>query len=266
MSANAYVIRDSATMLRRNFRHVARYPSVSLLVVSVPVIILLLFVYVFGGTLGAGLGPVTDGRAAHLDYVVPGILLMAVAGGSQGTAISVAMDMTEGIIARFRTMGIARSSVLLGHVLGSTIQTVAGVAVVVGVAVLIGFSPNATVVEWIAAVGVLTMIAFAITWLSLALGLFPKTVEAASNLPMPLILLPFLSSGFVPTESMPAGMQWFAENQPFTPFIETVRGLLMGTPIGNSAWFTLAWCAGITALGAWWALRLYERPLRTRTA
>jgi ABC-2 type transport system permease protein len=264
MSANTYVVRDSATMLRRNFRHVARYPSVSLLVVSVPVIILLLFVYVFGGTLGAGLGPIADGRAAYLDYVVPGILLMAVAGGSQGTAISVAMDMTEGIIARFRTMGIARSSVLLGHVIGSTIQTVAGVAVVVGVAVLIGFSPNATVVEWIATAGVLTLIAFAITWLSVALGLFPKTVEAASNLPMPLILLPFLSSGFVPTESMPAGMAWFAENQPFTPFIETVRGLLMGTPVGNSAWLTLAWCAGITALSSWWAQRLYERP-RTRT-
>jgi ABC-2 type transport system permease protein len=265
MSANAYVIRDSATMLRRNFRHVARYPAVSLLVVTVPVVILLLFVYVFGGALGAGLGPVADGRAAYLDYVVPGILLMAVAGGSQGTAISVAMDMTEGIIARFRTMGIARSSVLFGHVLGSTIQTVVGLAVVVGVAMLIGFSPNATLMEWIAAAGVLAMITFAITWLSVGLGLFPKTVEAASNLPMPLILLPFLSSGFVPTESMPAGMAWFAENQPFTPFIETIRGLLMGTSIGNSGWLTLAWCAGITAVSSWWALRLYDRPLRNRT-
>jgi ABC-2 type transport system permease protein len=266
MSANAYVIRDSATMLRRNFRHFARYPSVSLLVVSVPVIILLLFVYVFGGTLGAGLGPVAGGRAAYLDYVVPGILLMAVAGGSQGTAISVAMDMTEGIIARFRTMGIARSSVLLGHVLGSTIQTVAGLAVVVGVALLIGFSPDATIVEWVAAAGVLSIITFAITWLSVALGLFPKTVEAASNLPMPLILLPFLSSGFVPTESMPAGMAWFAEHQPFTPFIETVRGLLMGTPIGNSGWLTTAWCAAITVVGWRWAMKLYERPPRTRDA
>ena len=151
--------------------------------------------------------------------------------------------MTEGIIARFRTMGIARSSVLLGHVLGSTIQTVAGLAVVVGIAVLIGFSPNATIVEWVATVGVLAMITFAITWLSVALGLFPKTVEAASNLPMPLLLLPFMSSGFVPTESMPAGVQWFAEYQPFTPFIETVRGLLMGTPIGTSAWLTVGWCA-----------------------
>lgn len=263
MSTNAYVIRDSATMLRRNFRHVIRYPSVSLLVVTVPVILLLLFVYVFGGTLGAGLGPVADGRAAYLDYVVPGILLIAVAGGSQGTAISVAMDMTEGIIARFRTMGIARSSVLLGHVLGSTIQTVAGLAVVVGVAVLIGFSPNATIVEWIATVGVLALITFAITWLSVALGLFPKTVEAASNLPMPLLLLPFLSSGFVPTESMPSGVQWFAEYQPFTPFIETVRGLLMGTPIDAGAWLTLGWCAVIAVVGWKWGMKLYERPPRS---
>ena len=265
MSANAYVIRDSATMLRRNFRRMVRYPSVSLVVIGVPVIILLLFVFVFGGTLGAGLGAALDGRAAYADYVTPGILLIAIAGSAQSTAITVSMDITEGIIARFRTMGIARASVLNGHVIGSTIQTMAGLVVVVAIALLVGFSPDATAVEWLATAGVLTMITVAITWLSVALGLFPNNVEAASNLPMPLILLPFLSSGFVPTESMPAGMAWFAEHQPFTPFIETVRGLLMGTPIGNSGWLTLAWCAAITAVGSWWALRLYDRPRRTRT-
>lgn len=262
MTAGTYVIRDSTTMLRRNFRRMVRYPSVSLVVIGVPVIILLLFVYVFGDTLGNGLGAAIGGRAAYADYVTPGILLIAIAGSAQSTAISVAMDMTEGIIARFRTMGIARASVLMGHVVGCTLQTIAGLAVVVGVALLVGFSPNATPVEWLATAGVLTMITVAITWLSVALGLFPNNVEAASNLPMPLILLPFLSSGFVPTESMPTGMAWFAEFQPFTPFIETVRGLLMGTPIGSSGWLTLAWCAGITALGSWWALRLYDRPMR----
>ena len=244
MSTNAYVIKDSATMLRRNFRHMLRYPTVSLLVIAVPVILLLLFVYVFGGTLGAGLDVSLDGRAAYVNYVTPGIILIAIAGAAQGTAISAAMDMTEGIIARFRTMGIARASFLTGHVLGSTIQTMAGLTVVIGVAILVGFRPNATVVEWIAAAGVLVMITLAITWLSVALGLYPKSVEAASNLPMPLILLPFLSSGFVPTESMPAGIRWFAEFQPFTPFIETVRGLLMGTPIGSSALLAVAWCVG----------------------
>ena len=249
-------------MLRRNFRHMLRYPSVSLLVIAVPVILLLLFVYVFGGTLGAGLDVALDGRAAYVNYVTPGIILIAIAGAAQGTAISAAMDMHEGIITRFRTMGIARASFLTGHVLGSTIQTMAGLTVVIGVAFLVGFRSNATVVEWIAAAGVLVMITLAITWLSVALGLYPKSVEAASNLPMPLILLPFLSSGFVPTESMPAGIRWFAEFQPFTPFIETVRGLLMGSPIGSSALLAVAWCLAIAFFGFRWAMRLYDRPSR----
>ena len=259
MSTPSYVIRDSATMLRRNFVRMLRYPSVSLVVVAIPVILLLLFVYVFGGTLGDGLGAVSGGRAAYVDYVTPGILLMAVAGGAQSTAISVSMDMNEGIIARFRTMGIARASVLIGHVVGSTIQTIVGLAVVVGVALLIGFRPDATAVEWLAAAGVLTMITVAITWLSVALGLFPSSVEAASNLPMPLVLLPFLGSGFVPTDSMPAGIRWFAEYQPFTPFVETLRGLLTGAPIGGSAVLAVAWCVAITLVGYRWAMRLYER-------
>ena len=256
---STYVIQDSATMLRRNFCRMVRYPSVSLVVVGVPVILLLLFVYVFGGTLGAGLGAEAGGSTAYVDYVMPGILLIAIAGSAQSTAISVAMDMQEGIIARFRTMGIARASVLTAHVLGSTIQTIAGLAVVVAVAILVGFRPDAHPIEWIATFGVLVMITLAITWLSVALGLYPDTVEAASNLPMPLILLPFLSSGFVPVDSMPTGISWFAEFQPFTPFIETVRGLLMGTAIGTSAMLTAAWCVVIGGFGFWWSMRLYER-------
>ena len=264
MSAYPYVIRDSRTMLGRSFRHMIRYPSVSLLVIGIPVILLLLFVYVFGGTLGAGLGGASGGRAAYVEYVTPAILLIAIAGAAQGTAISAAMDMHEGIISRFRVMGIARASVLVGHVLGSTIQTMAGLVVVVGVAVVVGFHANADLVEWIAAIGVLLMITLAITWLSVALGLAPKSVEAASNLPMPLILLPFLSSGFVPVDSMPPAIRWFAEYQPFTPFIETVRGLLMGTAIGNSALLSVVWCALIGLVGYRWAMKLYERgPARS---
>jgi ABC-2 type transport system permease protein len=259
MSTLSYALADSVTMLRRNLRHAIRYPSVSLVVVGIPVIMLLLFVYVFGGTMGAGLGAVSSAHGAYIDYVVPGIILMGVAGVSQGTAISVSMDMTEGIIARFRTMGIARGSVLAGHVLGSTIQTMLGLAAVVGVALAIGFRPDANPGEWVAVAGVLLMITLAITWLSVALGLLPNTVEAASNLPMPLILLPFLGSGFVPTESMPAGLRWFAEYQPFTPFIETLRGLLMGTPIGTSALLAVGWCAFIGLVGYRWALKLYNR-------
>jgi ABC-2 type transport system permease protein len=259
MSTHSYVIRDSATMLRRNLRHALRYPSVSLLVVGIPVVFLLLFVYAFGGTLGAGLGVVSGDRGAYVDYAVPGIILMGVAGVAQGTAISVSMDMTEGIIARFRTMGIARASVLSGHVLSSTIQTMLGLAVVIGVALAIGFRPDAGPGEWIATAGVLLMITVAITWLSVALGLLGKSVESASNLPMPLMLLPFLGSGFVPTESMPAGLRWFAEYQPFTPVIETLRGLLMGSALGESALLAIAWCALIGLIGYRWAMGLYNR-------
>jgi ABC-2 type transport system permease protein len=184
---------------------------------------------------------------------------MAVAGVAQGTAISVAMDMTEGIIARFRTMAIFRPSILTGHVVSAMTQTAASLAIVLAVALLIGFRPTASPVEWTAAVGVLALITLAITWLSVACGLVSKTVEAASNLPMPLMLLPFLSSGFVPTESMPAALRWFAEYQPFTPFIETLRGLLLGTAIGNSAVIAVAWCVGITLVSYLWARTAFNR-------
>jgi ABC-2 type transport system permease protein len=263
MSTLSYAVTDSATMLRRQLRHMQRYPSLTLLILGLPVILLLLFVYVFGGTLGAGLGGVAHSRAVYVNYVTPGIILLTVATAAQATAISVAMDMTEGIIARFRTMAIARSSVLTGHVLGSLIQSMLSVAVVIGVAAAIGFRPTATFAEWIAAIGVLAMISFALIWLSVALGLVSKSVETASNLPMFLILLPFLGSGFVPTDSMPAGVRWFAEYQPFTPVTETLRGLLLGTPIGHNAIIAVAWCAGIALLGYLWARRLYIRhPVR----
>jgi ABC-2 type transport system permease protein len=204
-------------MLRRQLRHMLRYPSMTLMLAGLPIVFLLLFVYVFGGTLGAGLGDLSGGRADYVNYVTPGIMLITVASAAQGTAISVAMDMTGGIIARLRTMAIARASVLTGHVLGSMIQTMLSLAVVTAVALLIGFRPTAGVAEWIAAVGVVAMTTLALTWLSVALGMVSKSVETASNLPMPLLLLPFLGSGFVPTDSMPTGVRWFAENQPFTP-------------------------------------------------
>jgi ABC-2 type transport system permease protein len=263
MSTLSYAVADSVTMLRRQLRHMLRYVSVTVFLVGIPIVFLLLFVYVFGGTLGAGLGGPGGGRAEYVEYVVPGILLMAVAAGGTGTAISVAMDMTEGIVARFRTMAIFRPSVLTGHVLGSMIQTMLSVAVVTGVALLIGFRPNASPVEWVATAGVVAMITLALTWLCVAFGLVTKTVEAASNLPTPLVFLPFLGSGFVPTESLPTWLRWFAEYQPFTPVIETVRGLLVGTAIGNSAVISVAWCVGITLVGYLWAKKLYNRdPIR----
>jgi ABC-2 type transport system permease protein len=263
MSTMSYAVQDSTTMLRRNLKHMQRYPSLTLMLIGQPVLFLLLFVYVFGGTLGAGLdaglGSGSGGRAEYVNYVVPGILLIAVAGSAQGAAISVAMDMSEGIIARFRTMAIARVSVLTGHVVGKMIQTLTSIAVVIGVALLLGFRPTAGLVEWIASIGLLALITAAVIWLAVALGMVTNSVETASNLPMPLVLLPFLSSGFVPTDSMPALLRLFAEYQPFTPIIETLRGLLMGTQIGNSGVLAVAWSVAIGLVGFLWAKRLFNR-------
>ncbi len=259
MSTLSYALTDSATMLRRQLRRMLRYPSLTLQLAGLPIAFLLLFVYVFGGTLGAGLGAPSGGRAEYVNYVVPGILLMTVGAAVMGTAVSVAMDMTEGIVARFRTMAIARVSVLTGHVVGSMIQTMLSMALVIGVALLIGFRPSAGLDDWLIAIGVLAMISFALIWLSVAFGLVSKSVESASNLPQPLVFLPFLGSGFVPTDSMPAGLRWFAEYQPFTPIIETLRGLLSGSPIGNSGLIAVAWCVLIGLIGYLWARKLYNR-------
>ena len=259
MTTHSFALRDSMTMVRRSLKHMLRYPVLTLMVAGIPVVLLLLFVYVFGDTMGAGLVGVSGGRADYLNYLIPGILLLAVAGSAQGTAISVALDMQEGIIARFRTMAIARVSVLTGHVVGAVIQTMLGLALVIGIALLVGFRPIAGLVEWIAAIGLLALIAIALTWLSVALGLAAKSVESASNTPMILMLLPFLGSGFVPTEGMPVGLRWFAEYQPFTSVIETLRGLLLGTPIGSSAIFAIAWCTAITLAAYLWAKGVYNR-------
>jgi ABC-2 type transport system permease protein len=262
MSALTLTILDSRTMLRRNLRRLVRYPSMTVLLVGMPIVFLLLFVYVFGGQLGAGLGPTLaggqTGRSGYLNYVTPGILLMTVAAAVQGTAIVVAMDMTGGIIDRFRTMAIARSAVLTGHVLAAMIQTLISLGIVLLVAIALGFRPTANPIEWVAAVAILVAFAFALVWLATALGLAAKSVETASNTPMFLTLLPFLGSGFVLLASLPAGLREFARYQPFTPVTETLRGLLIGTQIGTNALSALAWSAGIAALAYLWARHLYR--------
>ncbi|WP_018654289.1 ABC transporter permease [Actinomadura flavalba] len=260
MTTPTLALRDSSTMVRRQLKRLVRYPSMTIQLIVTPVVLLLLFVYVLGGTLGTGLGGGTGGRSAYVNYVVPGILLLAVVTAATGTAVMVATDMTEGIIARFRTMRISRGSVLTGHVVGSVVQQLLGMAALFGIAFAIGFRPNATAVEWLAAVGLLTLFAVAITWLAVALGLRSPTPESASNAPMPLILLPFLGSGFVPTDSMPTALRWFADYQPFTPIMETLRGLLLGTPIANSATLALTWCTAITALSYLWAKKTFTKP------
>ena len=256
MTALTYTAADSATMLRRQLR----YPALTLMLAATPVVLLLIFVYVFGGTLGSGLGHgALSGRAAYIAYVAPGILVYTLAMAAQGTAISVASDMTTGIIARFRTMAIARASVLTGHVLGSLFQTMLSIALVLGVAVAIGFRPTAGPLAWLAAAGLLVATAFAFTWLTVALGLAARTVESASNTPMFLFILPFLGSGFVPAGSMPAGLRWFAEYQPFTPITEALRGLLTGGPVASHAAAAGAWCAGIALVSYLGARRRYDQ-------
>ncbi|GAA2083068.1 ABC transporter permease [Kitasatospora saccharophila] len=251
----ALAVRDSSTMLRRNLLHARRYPSLTLNLLLTPVMLLLLFVYVFGGAMSGGLG-----RSAYVTYLVPGILMMTIGSTVIGTAVSMATDMNEGIVARFRTMAIHRGSVLFGRVAGSVLQSVASVVLVGAVGVAIGFrSHDATALEWLAAFGLLALVALALTWIAVGMGLGSPNAEAASNAAMPLILLPMISSAFVPLHSMPGWFQPIAQYQPFTPAIETLRGLLLGTHIGNNWWIALLWCLGLTVLGHRWSRAQYDR-------
>ncbi|RSS66137.1 ABC transporter permease [Streptomyces sp. WAC06614] len=265
MSTLSFAVSDSVTMLRRNLKRALRYPAMTFSVVLMPVLMLLLFTYAFGGALGAGITgtPAGDGSptggGAYIGYVAPGIILMTATSGAVATAVSVCVDMTEGIVNRFRTMSVSRAAFLTGHVVGSTLQALVAITVVTGVAVAIGFRPDASVVEWLAAAGLLTLVTLALTWVSAAIGLVSRTPESASNTPLPLTFLPFLGSAVVPTDSMPTGLRWFAEYQPFTPVIETLRGLLTGTEIGTSGYVAVAWCLGLTLAGYLWARSAFGR-------
>src|SRR5437588_12457325 len=262
MSNLSFALRDSATMLRRDVRHSLRRLSMTLSGLLVPIIMLVLFVYVFGGAIGAGLGGVVHG-GAYINYIAPGIIIMTVGSGCATTAINLCMDMSEGIITRFRTMAISRASVLTGQVLGSLIRTMITVGLVIGVALLIGFRPTTSLVAWIAALGVIALFTFALTWMGVVFGLVGKTPAGANSLSLIFQLLSFTSSAFVRPDSMPGGVRWFAEYQPFTPVIDTGRGMLLGTPIGNSAVLAVAWCAGLTLVGYLWARAVYNRdPVR----
>ncbi|WNI27251.1 ABC transporter permease [Streptomyces sp. ITFR-16] len=259
MSALSLAVRDSSTMLRRNLLHARRYPSLTLNLLLTPVMLLLLFVYIFGDTMGAGLGG-GAGRSAYIAYIVPGILLMTIGSTVVGTAVSVSGDMSEGIIARFRTMAIHRGSVLFGHVVGSVLQAVASVVLVGAVGIAMGFrSTDASVLEWLAAFGLLVLFALALTWIAVGMGLSSPNAEAASNNAMPLILLPLVSSAFTPVDSMPGWFRPVAEYQPFTPAIETLRGLLLGSGIGHNGWLAVAWCLGLAALGYFWSTAKFSR-------
>ena len=260
MSALSFALRDSNTMLRRNLLHVRRYPSATLNLLLTPIMMLLLFVYIFGDVMSAGIGGGGSDRSDYIAYIVPGILMMTIGSTVIGAAVHISMDMTEGLIARFRTMSVYRGSVLIGHVIGSVLQSVISVVLVGAVGVAIGFrSTDASALEWIAAFGLLVLFALALTWIAVGMGLVSPNAEAASNNAMPLIFLPLISSTFVPVDAMPGWFQPIAEYQPFTPAIETVRGLLLGSEIGHNGWLTVAWCLGLAVLGYVWSKSVFDR-------
>lgn len=263
MSSFSLAARDSSTMLRRNLLHAWRYPSGTLNLLLTPIMMLLLFVYIFGDVMSAGIGGGGADRDEYIAYIVPGLLLMTIGSTVIGAAVSIAMDISEGLIARFRTMAIYRASLLVGHVLGGVLQCLISVALVGGLAVAIGFrSTDATALEWLAAFGLITLFALALTWIAIGMGLASPNAEAASNMAMPLILLPLISSAFIPSDTMPGWFQPIADYQPFTPAIETLRGLLLGTEIGNDGWLAIGWCVGLTLLGYRWSVAQFNRDPR----
>jgi ABC-2 type transport system permease protein len=258
MTTLALAARDSATMTRRSLRHVVRYPVTLVVSVAVPVLLLLLFVGVFGAlksSLGAGL------HASYIDYVMPGIIVMTAGYGSSVTAQGVNRDSTEGIIARFRTMAISPASVLNGYVVSALARTLVSAALVIGVAIGLGFRPTADAGRWLAAAGVTILLALALTWLAVPFGLAARTAEGLTGFILIVQLLPFISSAFIPPDQMSGSVRWFAENEPFTPVIDTLRGLLTGGPIGGSALAAVAWCAGLALAGYVWARVLSRRDL-----
>ena len=251
-------LRDSATMLRRDILHSRRNLTMTVSGLITPTVILALFGYVFGNTMSTGLGIVTH-SGTYINYIAPAIIIMTVGTGCETTAINLCMDMAEGIITRFRTMAIFRSSVLIGQVIGSLIRTMMSIVIVLGVALLMGFRPTASLIDWIEALGLIALFTFAVTWMGVVFGLVGKTPAGANSLALIFVLLPFISSAFVRAESMPVGIRWFAEYQPFTPVIDTLRGLLLGTPIGNSAILAVAWCVGLALVGYLLARAIYNR-------
>ncbi|WBQ05434.1 ABC transporter permease [Kribbella sp. CA-293567] len=259
LSTRTHPIADTATMLRRNLRHALRYPGLSLGAIGMPVVMLLLFGVVFGKTFSAGIGG--GNGFEYIDFLTPGLLLMSVASGIMSPAIGAATDMSEGIVARFRTMAIFRPAVLTGHVLANAILTVVSLALLIGFATLIGFRPNASLADWLLASGLLIALTVALTWFGVALGLISKTPEGASNIVLPIsLLLPLLSTTFVPLAAMPGGLRWFVEYQPFTPIIETLRHLLLGSPLeSGNGWLSLAWCLAIGLVGYFWAQKNYNK-------
>ena len=250
-----HVARDTATLLGRSLRHVLRSPDTIVTTAVTPIALMLLFVFVFGGAIDTG-------ADSSIDYMLPGILLITIASGVAYTAYRLFLDLKGGIVERFQSMPIARSSVLWAHVLTSLVANLVSLALVVGVALIAGFRPAAGPLAWLAVLGILIVYILALTWIAVIAGLSAKTVDGASAFSYPLIFLPFISSAFVPTSSMPGPVRWFAENQPTTSIVNAVRDLFTARPVGADIVVALAWCAGILVLAYLGAVVSYRRRVR----
>ncbi|PZQ87627.1 MAG: ABC transporter permease [Leifsonia xyli] len=251
----AHALGDTATLTGRSLRHILRSPDTIITTAVTPVALMLLFVFVLGGAIDTGTG------GSYIDYLLPGILLITVASGVAYTSYRLFLDLQGGIVERFQSMPIARSSVLWGHVLTSLVANLVSLAIVVGVALLMGFRTGASIGAWLSVAGILVLFTLALTWLAVIAGLSAKSVDGASAFSYPLIFLPFISSAFVPTDSMPGPVAWFAEHQPVTSIVDSIRALFAGQPVGGELWIALAWLVGILAV-AWTAAALiYRRKL-----
>ena len=251
MNAIAASLSDSQIMLRRNLKHIIRNPLTIFNGALMPVVLMLLLVYVFGNAIDVG--------EHYVEYATPGLILLAITYGLSATAVSVNSDMTKGIINRFKVMNVSRGAVLTGHVVATMLISSVAIAVIIGMAFALGFRSPATPLDWLGAIGIAAAAAFAAAWLTVGLGMAAKTPESAGMTVVPLLLLPFVSSAVVPAAKMGQGIRQFAEYQPFTPIIESLRGLLAGTPSGGYAAAALAWCAGIALVGYLWSRATFSK-------
>ena len=250
-----HVIADTTALTSRSLRHILRSPDTIITTAVMPIGILLLFVFVLGGAIDTG-------SQSYIDYLLPGILLITIASGVAYTSYRLFLDLQGGMFERFQSMPIARSSALWAHVLTSLAANLVSLAIVIGVAFIFGFRSGAGVLAWLAVVGILLLFTLTLTWLAVLAGLSAKTVDGASAFSYPLIFLPFISSAFVPTDTMPEPVAWFAENQPVTPIVDTIRALLAGQPAGADIWIALAWMLGILVVGYVLAMLRYRRRIR----
>lgn len=249
-----HVIADTATLTGRSLRHILRSPDTIITTAITPVALMLLFVFVFGGAIDSGAR-----TGSYIDYLLPGILLITIASGIAYTSYRLFLDLQGGIFERFQSMPIARSAGLWAHVLTSLVANLVSVVLVLGVALLLGFRSSAGAPAWLAVTGILVLFILALTWVAVIAGLAAKTVDGASAFSYPLIFLPFISSAFVPTTSMPAPVAWFAENQPVTPIVDSIRALLTGQPVAADLWIALAWLVGVLLVAYAAAMAIYRR-------